>query len=129
MIIDLLTKVANKLIDKTDKPEDLILMIMLFILGIAMTLLFPKLWNKPEKSEKNEKAVDLCPNTAVGNKCKNVTLVLEELQDLQDQIIDVSVRLTKIMNVLSKEYNGHWDRYLFDKDVSPKETCKTNPEK
>lgn len=40
---------------------------------------------------------------------------------MQEQNQEASVRITKVMNILSKEYDGQWDRYLYDKDLSPKE--------
>ncbi len=54
-------------------------------------------------------------------KCEEIPLLMEELELLQTQIVDAKIRVSKIMNVLSKEYDGQWDRYLYDKEVAPGE--------
>lgn len=54
-------------------------------------------------------------------RCEEIPLLMEELEQLQAQIVDAKIRVSKIMNVISKEYDGQWDRYLYDKDLAPEE--------
>lgn len=118
MITEVLSKMISKLVEKFMTPEDLVLMTLLFALGILTTRLLPKFWSKPAISESGEK---LCPLTGERLRCENIPQILEELKHVQEQNQEASVRITKVMNILSKEYDGQWDRYLYDKDLSPKE--------
>lgn len=116
----------DKLAEKFMTPEDLVLMILLFGLGILTTHLLPKYWSKPNISEKKEEQV--CPVTGEKMRCDNIPGLIKELKHIQKQIADAENRISKIMNVLSKEYDGQWDRYLYDKDLSPKESIRIGDE-
>lgn len=123
MITDVFMKLLNKLIEKATTPEDLILMILLFGLGILATPLWKKYSNKPPTSEQKE---ELCPITGKKMKCEEIPKVLQELKQLQIHLHDAKLRITKIMNVVSKEYEGQWDRYLYDTNIDPDED-ENNP--
>lgn len=125
MLIDLLMKVVTKLIDKYMTVEDLLFLSFLFTLGIVTTLLYQKFWKKPVASGND---VDVCPLTGKELECKKIPPLIQELKKIQAQMIEAEVRVSKIMNILSKEYEGQWDRYLYDNSVSPREEIKVKSE-
>lgn len=116
MLTEVFTKLIDKLVASITTPEDLVLMTLLFGLGIMTTRWLPKYWNKQKRLDSEK---EVCPLTGKKPKCEDIPALLSEIKEIQEEIQEVNVRVCKIMNILSKEYEGQWDRYLYDNDMSP----------
>jgi hypothetical protein len=100
-------------------------MSLLFGLGIMMPQLYQKYLNGQKKLETKENEI-VCPVTGKLMECQKLPELLQELKLIQNQmsesqiqISEAELKLAKVMNVISKEYQGHWDRYMYDKDLDP----------
>ncbi|MFA5071294.1 MAG: hypothetical protein WC511_02875 [Candidatus Pacearchaeota archaeon] len=133
MVIELFVKVIEKIVSKLTTPEDLIFMSIVLVFGIIAI----PLWNKyfvgsseraKEKPSITKKAEKICPVHGDKPKCQEIPELINEfnklVQDLQKVAkdnVDIQNRCAKIMNVISKEYEGRWDRYLYDKELTPRD--------
>ena len=119
MIEQTILKIVDKLVSMLTTPEDLIFTICL--LGFGTVLI--REWQKSSKKNEDLKkeGVPLCPLTNQPAKCHDIPEVIVELKKISSDNKDIQNRTSKLMNIVSKEFEGRWDRYLYDKDLSAKD--------
>lgn len=118
MIEQTILKIVDKLVSTLSTPEDLVFTIILLVFGTVMI----REWKKSlKKKEDPKEIVPICPLTDLPAKCNDIPEVVKELRKIKEDNKDIQARTSKLMNIISKEFEGRWDRYLYDRDLSPKD--------
>ncbi len=119
MFEQMMVKIVDKLVSMLTTPEDLIFTICLLGFGTVLIREWQKSLKKNEEPKKEN--VPLCPLTKLPAKCHDIPEVIVELKKISADNKDIQNRTSKLMNIVSKEFEGRWDRYLYDRDISPKD--------
>ena len=119
----LLGKILEKIFAKVTSVEDLIFLLIFFSAGIWISrywMKYQKLQQELQKKlggpkdSKPEAIREIETYSKAPHSCHNFENLLKENNEIK-------MRLSKVMNVLSKEFDQTWDRYLYDANRDPDE--------
>lgn len=57
----------------------------------------------------------------IDHSCETRKFFLNEMLKFDVEKHEVNVKLAKVMNIISKEFDKKYDRYLYDAEVDPKD--------